>query len=56
MLCSANGEREYVDLHDYSPILTDEDEWVNVGDTIKVQKCEGRIGLSYFVFVEEVYE
>ena len=49
-----NGEYGDVDLHDYRPILTDEDEYVSVGDIIRVQEYKGIFGMPYYVFVEEV--
>ena len=51
-----DGEYGSVDLHDYRPILTDEDEYVTVGDTIRIKEYKGVFGFSYYVFVEEVYQ
>ncbi|MBE6531869.1 MAG: hypothetical protein E7679_07300 [Ruminococcaceae bacterium] len=52
---SHDGLLEYVDLHDYRIILTDEDEYVTIGDTIRVKEYKGIFDISYYVFVEEVY-
>ena len=45
--CSAE-----VDLHDYRVVLTD--DYVEVGDTIRVQEYRGLFKQPYYVFVEEI--
>lgn len=45
--CSAE-----VELHDYRVVLTD--EYVEVGDTIRVQEYRGLFKQPYYVFVEEI--
>ena len=46
------GEEGSVDLHDYRPIISN-DDYVEVGDTIKVRKYKGLFNMNYYVFVEE---
>jgi hypothetical protein len=45
--CSAE-----VELHDYRVVLTD--DYVEVGDTIRVQEYRGLFKQPYYVFVEEI--
>lgn len=52
---SPYGTHQTVELHDYRPIYTDEDDYVAVGDTIKVREFKGIFGRSYYVFVEEIH-
>ena len=51
---SPHGTYEYVDLHDYRIILTDEDDYVDVGDTIRVREYMGIFDMNYYVFIEEM--
>ena len=48
------GEEGRVDLHDYRPIIID-DDYVDVGDTIRVRKYKGFFNEIYYVFVEEIH-
>ena len=52
---SPYGTTESVELHDYRLIYFDEDDFVDVGDTIKVREYKGIFGVSYYVFVEEIH-
>ena len=48
-----DGKEETVELNDRRPVITNEDDCVNVGDTIKVQKYRGIFNKHYFIFVEQ---
>ena len=48
------GEEGSVDLHDYRPIIID-DDYVDVGDTIRVREYKGLFNEIYYVFVEEIH-
>ena len=52
---SPYGTYEYVDLNDYRIILTDEDDYVDVGDTILVKEYKGIFDMHYYIFVEEIH-
>ena len=47
------GNEGSVDLHDYRPIIVD-DDYVDVGDTIRVREYKGLFNEIYYVFVAEV--
>ena len=49
-----DGHSAEVDLHDYRVVLTG--DYVEVGDTIRVQEYCGLFQQPYYVFVEEVEE
>jgi hypothetical protein len=49
-----DGAEGSVDLHDYRIWYTDADDYVEVGDVIRVQEYRGLFDHSYFVFAEEV--
>jgi len=51
-----DGSYATVDLHDYRIIILDGEEFVDVGDTIKVCEYVGLFKQKYYVFVEEVYQ
>lgn len=40
-----------VNLHDYIPILADIEDFVNVGDLIRVQENKGVLNLTYFILL-----
>lgn len=48
------GNKGSVDLHDYRPIIVD-DDCVDVGDTIRVREYKGLFNELYYVFVEEIH-
>ena len=48
------GNEGSVDLHDYRPIIVD-DDYVDVGDTIRVREYKGILNELYYVFVEEIH-
>ncbi len=48
------GNEGSVDLHDYRPIIVD-DDYVDVGDTIRVREYKGIFNELYYVFVEEIH-
>ena len=48
------GNEGSVDLHEYRPIILD-DDYVDVGDTIKVREYKGFFNELYYVFVEEIH-
>ena len=48
------GNEGSVDLHDYRPIIGD-DDYVDVGDTIRVREYKGIFNELYYVFVEEIH-
>ena len=52
---SPHGTYEQVDLHDYRIIWTDEDDYVDVGDRIRVREYKGIFDMSFYVFVEEIH-
>ena len=47
------GNEGSVDLHDYRPIIVD--DYVDVGDTIRVREYKGIFNELYYVFVEEIH-
>ena len=47
------GIKGRVNLHDYRPIVEDENDCVNVGDFIRVQEYKGIFNQSYFVLVDK---
>lgn len=47
-----DGRSAEVDLHDYRVVLVD--DYVEVGDTIRVQEYCGLFQQPYYVFVEEI--
>ena len=48
------GNEGSVDLHDYRLIIFD-DDYVGVGDTIRVREYKGIFNELYYVFVEEIH-
>ncbi len=48
------GDEGRVDLHDYRPIIVN-DDYVDVGDTIRVREYKGLFNEVYYVFVEEIH-
>ena len=48
------GNEGSVDLHDYRPIVFDDEEHVVAGDTIRVREYKGLFNEVYYIFVEEV--
>ncbi len=48
-----NGRVGEVELHDYRPVLSDDANFVDVGDTIRVREYRGLFQLTYYTFVEE---
>lgn len=48
------GNKGSVDLHDYRPIIVD-DDYVAVGDTIRVREYKGLFKELYYIFVEEIH-
>lgn len=48
------GNEGRVDLHDYRPIIVD-DDYVDVGDTIRIREYKGLFNEFYYVFVEEIH-
>lgn len=50
-----DGDYGTVNLHDHRIMILDGEEFVDVGDKIKVQEYIGIFKKKYYVFVEEVY-
>ena len=48
------GKEGSVDLHDYRPIIIDDDR-VDLGDKIRVREYKGIFNEYYYVFVEEIH-
>ena len=48
------GNECSVELHDYRPIFVD-DDYVSVGDTIRVREYKGLFNDIYYVFIEEIH-
>ena len=48
------GNEARVDLHDYRLIILG-DDYVDVGDTIRVREYKGLFNELYYVFVEEIH-
>ena len=48
------GEDGVVDLNDHRLVISDDDDVVDVGDTIKVRQYKGLFDKIYYVFVEEI--
>ena len=49
------GKEGRVNLHDYRPIIFDDNNYVEVGDKIRVREYKGVFNQFYYVFVEEIH-
>ena len=50
-----DGEYGEAELHNYGIIFPDEDDYVDVGDKIRVREYRGFLNTVFYVFVEEVH-
>ena len=49
-----NGKEGSADLHDYRLIVFN-DDYVDIGDTIRVQEYKGIFNETYYVFLDEIH-
>ena len=49
------GKEGRVDLNDYRPIIFDDEDCVDDGDTIRVREYKGVFDETYYVFIEEIH-
>lgn len=48
------GHQGQVDLHDYRSITSENEDFIDIGDTIRVQEYAGLFGQTYYVFIAEI--